>query len=169
MAEKLRSAQGPAFDPVIFFTTYDAQNEGQAKFLAFLRSRLDWKIETRAVWDADPLPKDAPWERTERRNEFIRFDSSIAFALGRLLDRRHRIIIVTDSFALEQPMLAAAEYKRAEIVLAFFGSQLDPRWIPIIRGEDSKIRFWDLDQKSEALFDRAFANKRGTTTLSQLD
>lgn len=141
-----------SFDPALFFTTYDAQNEGQAKFLNFLRTRIQWKDEPRPVWDADPLPKDAPWERTERRNEFIRFDAPIAFALGRLLDRRDKIVVVTDSFGLEQPLLAASEYREAAIVLAFFGRQLDQRWLPVL--QRSRIDFWDLDDNSEALFGR---------------
>jgi hypothetical protein len=157
-----------SFDPALFFTTYDAQNEGQAKFLTFLRTRIHWKDEPRPVWDADPLPKDAPWERSERRNEFIRFDAPIAFALGRLVDRRDRIVVVTDSFALEQPMLAASEYSKAEIVLAFFGRQLDQRWLPIVQ-PGGRIKFWDLDEDSEALFGRdSGPTIKGSTMLSQL-
>jgi|HubBroStandDraft_4_1064222.scaffolds.fasta_scaffold77707_3 hypothetical protein len=167
---ELQANADSVFDPAIFFTTYDAQNEGQAKFLNFLQTRLHWKVETRPVWDADPLPEDAPWERGEGRNKFIRFDAPIAFALGRLLERRDRIIVVSDSFALEPPMSAAAEYRRAEIVLAFFGSQLDRRWLPILNGGESKIKFWDLDQKSEALFGRELASsRRGISTLANLD
>ena len=161
-------SQIASFEPALFFTTSDTQNEGQQKFLTFLQSRIRWTVEPRPVWDADPLPKDAPWERGERRNEFIRFDSSIAFALGRLLDRRQRIVVVTDSFALEQPMSAAAEYGSAEIVLAFFGRQLDPRWLPILKGSEVKIKFWDLDENSQSLFGRELP-KRVATGLAQLD
>jgi hypothetical protein len=166
---RLQANAASAFDPALFFTTYDAQHEGQAKFLTFLQTRLRWKVEARPVWEADPLPKEA-WERGDRRNEFVRFDSSIAFALGRLVGRRDRIIVVTDSFALEQPMLAATEYgQTTEIVLAFFGRQLDQRWLPIVRGRESKIKFWDLEEDSKALFGREFAsNKSGPTTLAQL-
>lgn len=156
------------FDPALFFTTFDAQNEGQAKFLTFLRTRLQWHEEALPVWDADPLPKDAPWERSERRSEFIRFDAAIAFALGRLVDRRDRIIVLSDSFGLEQPMLAAAEYNGAEIVLAFFGRQLDPRWLPVIRATDSKIKFWDLDDSSQALFGREPTASTRRSTLASL-
>jgi hypothetical protein len=170
LARALQPNAASTLDPAVFFTTYDPQHEGQAKFLTFLQTRLRWKVETRPIWDADPLPRDAPWERSERRNEFIRFDSSIAFALGRLLERRDRIIVVSDSFALEQPMLAAAEYNQAEIVLAFFGRQLDQRWLPIVKTGDSKISFWDLDESTEALFGRqSVPNKRSTMTLAQLD
>lgn len=165
LAEKAGVA---AFDPSLFFTTYDAQNEGQAKFLTFLRTRLHWKDECRPVWDADPLPKDAPWERTERRNEFIRFDASLAFALGRLVDRRDRVVVVTDSFALEQPMLAAGEYQRAEIVLAFFGRQLDQRWLPVIQGGKTRIKFWDLDEYSQQIFGRESIAVRNPTMLAHL-
>jgi hypothetical protein len=162
LSDELVAKAGANFDPALFFTTYDARNEGQEKFLTFLQTRLRWKVETQPVWDADPLPKDAPWERTERRNEFIRFDSSIAFALGRLVGRRDKIVIVTDSFALAQPMLAAAEYDEAEIILAFFERQLDPRWLPILR--ENRITFWNLDEESEAIFGREYPSRRRSAT-----
>jgi hypothetical protein len=170
LSRYLRERAGvPNFDPAIFFTTYDAQNEGQAKFLSFVRNRLQWEPETRPVWDADPLPKDAPWERGERRNEFIRFDAPIAFALGRLVDRKELVIVVTDSFAVEQPMLAASAYGKATIVLAFFGQQLDPRWLPVVRGGDNRIEFWDLDEISDSLFGREAAPRRpARSALMQL-
>jgi hypothetical protein len=158
-----------AFDPALFFTTYDAQNEGQAKFLNFLRTRLHWTDEPRPVWDADPLPKDAPWERSERRNEFIRFDASLAFALGRLVALRDRIVVVTDSFALEQPMLAASEYQQAEIVLAFFGRQLDQRWVPVVQAGNTRIKFWDLDEHSREIFGREAVSAMNTTMLAHLN
>jgi hypothetical protein len=152
-----------SFDPALFFTTYDAQNEGQAKFLTFIQTRLGWEPDPRPVWDADPLPERARWERTER-NEFIRFDTSIAYALGRLLERRSKIVIVTDSFALEHPMSIAAERGQTNIVLAFFGRQLDPRWLPIVRGGNSKIGFINLDDHSEALFGREFLPSKSVST-----
>lgn len=166
----LRTMAGVAvFDPAIFFTTYDSQNEGQAKFIAFLRNRLQWEVETRPVWDADPLPKDAPWERGERRNEFIRFDAPIAFALGRLVGRRDCVIVVTDSFAVEQPMLAAGGYGSTRVVLAFFGQQLDPRWLPVVKGGDDRVEFWDLDEVDESLFGRESTLRRPTkSALTQL-
>jgi hypothetical protein len=143
----------PPFDPVIFFTTYDSKNDGQTKFLSYLRSKLAWQVETKPIWDADPLPIDAPWERNERRNQYIRFDAAIAFALGRLVERRKRIIVVTDSFALAQPMLAASEYG-TQIVLAFFGQQIDPRWMPVVKESKSNsgLQFWDLSDSSQPIF-----------------
>jgi hypothetical protein len=161
--------KGPAssFDPALFFTTFDPQNEGQAKFITFLHSRLHWRVEPRPVWDADPLPKDAPWERGAGRNEFVRFDAPIAFALGRLVDRCDRIVVVTDSFALEQPMSAAAQYGKAEIVLAFFGSQLDPRWMQVIRTSRGNVEFWDLDE-SPTLFGGEPPPRSSRTALADL-
>ena len=165
----LRTKAGvSSFDPAIFFTTYDAQNEGQAKFLSFLRNRLQWEPETRPVWDADPLPKDASWERGERRNEFIRFDAPISFALGRLVERRDLVIVVTDSFGVEQPMLAATEYGNTKIVLAFFGQQLDPRWLPVLRTAEDRIEFWDFDDIAASLFGREPARRPTRSALMQL-
>lgn len=164
----LAEAGVTSFDPALFFTTYDAQNEGQAKFLNFLQSRLAWEPEPRPVWEADPLPERARWDRSER-NEFIRFDASIAYALGRLVERRRKIVVVTDSFALEHPMTITAEHKQIIVVLAFFGRQLDPRWLPVIRGGQSKIGFIDLDDYSEDLFGREIIPvKRSTSGLARL-
>ena len=167
--ELLTRVGASSFDPALFFTTYDPQNEGQGKFLTFLQNRLHWQVEKRPVWDADPLPKDAPWERSERRNEFIRFDAPISFALGRLLGRRNFVVVVTDSFALEQPMLAAADYGDTEIVLAFFGHQVDPRWLPTVKAENSPVPFWDLDESSEPLFGRERSLIRVKTALARLN
>ena len=92
----------------------------------------------------------------------------MAFALGRLVDRRDQIIVVTNSFALEQSMLAAVvEYKQAEIVLAFFGRQLDQRWLSVVQGGNSWIKFWDLDENSEAIFGQS-ALVRNSTMLAHL-
>lgn len=176
----LAEADTKAFDTALFFTTYDAQNEGQAKFLTFLRTRLEWEVEPRPVWEADPIPERARWERNER-NEFIRFDAAIAYALGRLIEQRDKVLIVTDSFALEHPMMVAAQHKTACVELAFFGRQLDPRWLPIVTNGNSrdgngnskdgksKIEFLDLDKHSEALFGRELVpSTRSTTGLARL-
>lgn len=144
----LASAQVSAFDPALFFTTYDPSNEGQNKFLSFVRARLGWTTETRPVWEADPLPRDAP--RSDKSNAFVRFDAPIAFALGRLCDRRDRIIVLSDSYGLCAPMLAAAEYD-AEIVLAFFGRQVDPRWHSAL-AKGSRVQLLDLDAYDDELF-----------------
>src|SRR5262245_53678939 len=87
----LTEAGASSFDPALFFTTYDAQNEGQQKFLAFLQTRLGWDPEPRPVWDADPIPDRARWDRSER-NEFIRFDAAIAYAIETLVDSRSKHI-----------------------------------------------------------------------------
>jgi len=158
----LKKAGVASFDPALLFTAFDPQNEGQSKFLSFLRSRLKWEVEARPVWDADPLPKDAPWEKSERRSEFIRFDASISFALGKLLGHREKIIVVSDSFGLEQPLLAASAYGTSQVVLAFFGHQLDSRWISHTRDSNSKIQFWDLDEYSSLLFGRDFVPNNNT-------
>lgn len=156
------------FRPAMFLTTFDPQNDGQVKFLGFLRSRLAWEIETKPLWEADPLPKDAPWDRSERRSEFIRFDASIAFAVGRLVERRDLVIVCSDSFGLAAPLMAAAEYGDTRVVLAFFGHQLDPRWHGLLRDPSCRVQFWDLDDPIEPLFGREPAAARVHSPLSQL-
>ena len=119
----LAEAGAASFDPAIFFTTYDQQNDTQAKFLAFIQTRLGWEVEPRPVWDADPLPTASELGTRRAQPQFIRFDASMAYALGRLVQQRSHIIVVTDSFALQHPMLIAAEHTQTKIVLSFFGHQ----------------------------------------------
>lgn len=139
---------------VVFFSTFDDANEAQQKFLTFLRTRLRWDVELRPIWEADPLPRDAPWERSARRNEFVRFDAAISFAIGRLVDRYKRIVVVTDSFGVEQPIAAARALEHAQLVLAFFRHSLDPRWhTRLLTGSRGGVEFWDLDEVP-ALFGR---------------
>lgn len=141
------------FDPVISFTTYDPSNIGQTKFHDFVRARLRWEIEAKTVHEAWPLARSGIFSQDEKRNELIRFDSSIAFAIGRLLDRRNRIVVVTDSYNLSPILTTCARCNpNTEIVLAFFGKKLDSRWNAILENDENQIEFWDLDFSDETLF-----------------
>lgn len=141
------------FDPVISFTTYDPVNIGQAKFHDFVRDRLQWEIEAKTVHEAWPLARSGIFAQDEKRNELIRFDTSIAFAIGRLLDRRKRIVVVTDSYNLAPILTTCASCNsNTEIVLAFFGRKLDPRWAGLLESNENQIEFWDLDFSDEVLF-----------------
>lgn len=137
--ELLTRAQVKSWSPALFFSVVDYRNEKQIKFHDFLRAKNGWEIEEAIAWEADPIPPSV----TVRNSGLIRFDPKISFALGRLMDRRNRIIVVSDSFGLAVPMSAAAACKHCEIVLAFFGQQLDTRWYRIFK--ESNIVFWNLD------------------------
>ncbi|MBI5137683.1 MAG: hypothetical protein HZA24_10185 [Nitrospirae bacterium] len=151
----LRQKSGAeAFQPAIFFTSFDPANEGQTKFHNFLRTQLGWRTEESPVWEADPALKDAPGDRSERHNEFIRFDAPISFALGRLVESRSRIVVLTDSYGVQSSMTAASTYGNVKVTLAFFGRQLDPRWLSVFRRSNNPVEFWDLDDASAELFGR---------------
>lgn len=142
------AAEGENFDPAIFFTTVDRSNDGQVKFLKVIE-QLGWDVEALPLWEADPFPRDAVF--AEGRNEFIRFDSSIAFALGYLSELKGRIVVVSDSYGLAKPLQAAASYGEARIVLAFYRQELDPRWSAFLNANPD-VEFWDLEAHDEELF-----------------
>jgi hypothetical protein len=94
-------------------------------------------------------------------DRLTRFDTSIAYMIGRLATT-HQIIVVSDSFALAEPMVRA-HFVRAKSgnpgsaprnVLAFFGRALDPRWHGFLHnvGHEDSIEFLDLDQHEDWLF-----------------
>ncbi len=92
----------------------------------------------------------ASWSKS-----LIRFDSQIAFAMGRLASEQ-RIVVVSDSYPLASTLQRARHLRGAsqpKNVLAFFGSALDPRWQRLLRDPSkSEIEFIDLDDEEAALF-----------------
>lgn len=139
------------------WTASDPRNSGQAKFLEFAEQRLQWNVRR-------ALPQAAYTVEPEvlfglgavdlgRASRLIRFDAPIAFAIGRLAET-HRIIVVSDSFALSDTMLRVDEAwgpANGQPVLAFFGYAIDSRWRPILRGKGAH-GFVDLDDHEARLF-----------------
>lgn len=138
-------------------TSADPRNTGQAKFLEFAETRLGWDVRTAlpihsfmvepqllfGVGQADSL----------RNGRLIRFDASIAFAMGRLAET-HRLVVASDSFPLALTMLRVSELWEAKTgrpVLTFFGRALEPRWHGVLRGQQG-LDFVDLDDHLPALF-----------------
>jgi len=154
------------FDTSIFFTTYDASNDGQSKFLNFIADELGWRIEKRQVWEADPFPR-SPNHRPADDIKRIRFDSMISFAVGRLMKPGRKIFVVSDSFSLS-PALYSAAVGGADVTLAFFRHHLDPRWIrsyPQLKNSPNildNFKFMDLDQESAEIFSQGQSKKPTT-------
>ena len=137
----------------VMWTSSVEGNPGQAKFLNFVETVLKWEI--RRFKPADSYMLDissnvALGGSPHAAQRLMRFDAPIAFAMGRLAET-HQIMLVTDSFALADPMLRAIEIGGREAYLAFFGRALDSRWLRVIRST-SMLNFIDLDDFPEQLF-----------------
>ena len=137
----------------VMWTSAVEGNPGQAKFLDFVEMKLDWEV--RRFKPADSYMVDlssnmALGGSSHMAQRLMRFDAPIAFAMGRLAET-HQIMLVTDSFALADPLRRAIEISGQEAYLAFFGRALDSRWLRVIRSTP-ELNFIDLDDFSEDLF-----------------
>lgn len=143
MAELIAAAGVPIDgDSVTAFSSVTAANEGQGKFLDFLRERLGWHVETRPARLAEIArdPQDRP---------IIRFDAAIAFACGLSMKPGSTVAVVSDSFALE-PVLQAMAARGVRVFIGFWGSLLDPRWHSAL-GSGSGFTFIDFDRADRIL------------------
>jgi len=140
----------------VMWTSASSQNAGQTRFLDFAENDLNWVVRRFAPADSYMLEPAtvmglAPDSRAATR--LVRFDASIAFAMGRLADRC-RLAVVSDSFAISDALLRTAEIvdDNEPPVLAFFGRALDSRWQGVIRRDPRAPRFIDLDDFADELF-----------------
>ena len=138
------------------WTSASAQNEGQSRFLEFAERDLRWEI--RRFRPADSYMVEPTmllgWSPDSRSaNRLIRFDASIAFAIGRLAQEHTPLVVVSDSFSLEDPLRRVARVSPPPH-LAFFGRALDSRWQGVLRKE-SPVEFIDFDEHEDRLFDMA--------------
>jgi hypothetical protein len=137
----------------VAWTSYSESNQGQARFLAHLEST--WAIRRFAPSDSFMVDPGAmnlgPGDRSAQR--LIRFDASIAFAIG-VLAKTHEIVVVSDSFALAEPLIRAAKSRGSQALshVAFFGRSLDGRWSKLLRDGSFPARLIDLDDHEERLF-----------------
>jgi hypothetical protein len=141
--------------PWVMWSAAVSQNPGQMRFLQYAERELRWRVRRFAPADGymvDPLNIGV---MGESRNRLMRFDASIAFAIGRIA-ADHRIAVITDSFAVAEPLLRAARLSRETNVIAFFGRLLDARWQGLLRAERRDegvpIELVDLDEYDEQLF-----------------
>lgn len=138
------------------WTAASAQNEGQSRFLEFAERELRWDV--RRFNPANSYMVEPTmllgWSSDSRSaNRLVRFDASIAFAIGRLAEQYSPLVVVSDSFALEDPLRRAARLspEAAPISLAFFGRALDSRWQGVLRKEHP-FTFIDFDEYEDKLF-----------------
>jgi hypothetical protein len=138
----------------VMWTSASPQNAGQSRFLDFAKKEL--RLEVRPVSPSDSFivePNSILDASSSTKSRLVRFDASIAFAMGRLAEE-HRIVVVSDSFPLAQPLLLSRRLAldRDPPALAFFGRALDNRWQGLLRREPDTLEFIDLDDSEEALF-----------------
>lgn len=142
----------------VMWTSVSPQNEGQNRFLDFAENQLHWEVRRFSPADSFIVEPStlfgAVSDAKGVHQRLLRFDASIAFALGRLAEN-HRIVVVSDGFGLADPMIRAAKIGRSipKPTLAFFGRALDSRWQRLLRVEpDHAPRFLDLDDHEDELF-----------------
>lgn len=164
---------GPADQPWVMWTSASSQNPGQSKFLEFAEQELRWEV--RAFPPADSFmvePTTILGISAESRaaSRLVRFDASISFAIGRLAES-HRLVVVSDSFALADPLRRAAALAGPgrKPYLAFFSRALDSRWQRVLRtGGDTAPHLLDLDDHEEGLFGAGSAPTRPEPRASGL-
>lgn len=117
------------------FTLYHKGNAKQQDFIQFLKTTLNWEVET-------VQPNEI------RRGDYLdyRFDVPIAYELGSLVqqDDIQRVVVISDSYELLRPMHDAAQYLDS-VSLAFFSEALDPRWHKVVHDSSSDIKLIDFD------------------------
>lgn len=143
----------------VMWTSASSQNPGQQKFLSFAERELNWEVRPFAPVDSFMVePSTILGISADPRSagRLVRFDASIAFAAGRLADKR-RLIVVSDSFALADALSRVATIggQTNRPILAFFGSFLDSRWQRMLRREETSVEFIDLDAHEDRLFGTA--------------
>lgn len=149
----------------VLWTSLDPSNQGQVKFLEHMEKR-GWKVRSfhpAESFMVDPLTLGASAgsidSRTSKR--LTRFDASIAFAIGYTIARDEglarqsagsisRIAVISDSFALAEPLVRAARVGKCRNAIAFFGRLLDPRWRRLETSPE--VHVIDLDQFDNELF-----------------
>lgn len=141
----------------VMWTASSPQNVGQGRFLDFAEQELRWSVRRFSPADSfmvEPAALVGLAPDKGAAGRLTRFDASIAFAIGRLAEQS-RIVVVSDSFALAEPLRLASQIKsatRQQPVLVFFGRALDSRWQGVLRKEAQALKFIDLDDFEERLF-----------------
>ena len=146
------------------------ENEAQARFLEYSERTLGWFVRRFEPSDANmldhqstlALSKSSDGGSSRIVNRLIRFDASIAYTIGRVADT-HKLVLITDSFALADPLVRAAALRKGKNCIAFFGKLLDPRWPILLRGKAADhVDFIDLDEYQAQLFGKKKAAPANT-------
>ena len=138
------------------WTSASEQNEGQSRFLEFAERDLRWEVRRftpAASYMVEPTMLIGWSSDSRSASRLVRFDASVAFAIGRLAETHTPLVVVSDSFALEEPLRRAAHLSpgSSSLYLAFFGRALDSRWQGVLRKE-SPVDFIDFDEHEDRLF-----------------
>ncbi|MBL8352764.1 MAG: hypothetical protein JNL87_20905 [Burkholderiaceae bacterium] len=140
------------------WTSATAENAGQNRFLEFAEKELLWAVRRVSPADSfmiDPSSVLGLIGDSRSTSRLIRFDSQIAFAMGRLADQQ-RLVVLSDSYPLAATLQRAKHLRQsssANNTLAFFGAALDPRWQRLLRDPSKfEIDFLDLDDHEAYLF-----------------
>lgn len=158
----------------IMWSATSPKNEGQGRFLKHVHG-LGWDVRAFSPAQSfmvDPVTTLSLSAGAKIGERLTRFDASIAYLIGRLAESC-QIVLLSDSFALAEPLVRAAksrydaERRRAEDegqepkqmppnILAFFGRALDPRWFAVLRdwksdGMSDCVQFFDLDTRAHLL------------------
>lgn len=142
--------------PWVMWTSASPQNQGQVRFLEFVENELSWEVRRVSPVDSYMVEPVSVLGLSDSRaaSRLVRFDASIAFALGRLATS-HRVVVLTDSFALADPMMRTATIvgsPSSKPVLAFFGRAIDARWHRVLGKHERAPDWLDLDDHEEVLF-----------------
>lgn len=156
----------------VMWTSSAPQNAGQNRFLEFAENDLKWEVRRISPAESFIVEPSSLLDLSQgTRNRLVRFDASIAFAMGRLADKR-RIVVVSDSFALAQPLALSHEVAGfgdpKPAVLAFFGRALDPRVQTVLRKEPDAVTLVDFDDHEDQLFGSSHVEERRERTRDEI-
>ncbi len=120
----------------IFWTLYSQNNEGQNNFINFLKTELNWNVEGIKTTD---IRRGVDYKQ-------YRFDSKITYELGILFQppTLTRILVISDSYELAEPMIEVAKQAETEVSLGFFADALDGRWINVLKNPENRINLLDF-------------------------
>ncbi len=128
-------------DDSVFYTLYNANNEGQNNFISFLKTELNWNV------------KGVKTSEIRRGVDYkqYRFDTKIAYELGVLFqpESETRILVISDSFELADQMIEVAGEHNTEVTLGFFADALDGRWINVLKNPENKINLLDFSDMQD--------------------
>jgi len=142
-------------DQIQFITGSDPANDGQKTWRDHV-CRLDTRIVSvdAPFWETGiTLPPVRPDEERPYRIVYS-ISATIAYQLGVLSARTSpSVVLATNCFELAVPVLDFISRANAAVILAFFRSQLDPRWEKngYILRQNSPIKFFDLESHSRAI------------------
>jgi len=129
------------WDFTMWFTLFDPKNREQRTFINFLRKELDWNVDTNLVYDL--VDEDGP--------EKYRFDSQISFTVGRISQEFDKIVVVSGSYNIAEPLLELSE-RGKKVSVAFYNDLMDPRWFRRLFYNE-RVDFIDLHEMNGEEYD----------------